>query len=59
MAENAEFIDGRQKQYAYCPICDGKGPVTIYECPACKRTNDLHKPKEKVSTATIPTHTLE
>ena len=45
MAENAVFIDGRQKQYAYCAVCDGKGPVTYYKCGSCGRTNDLHKPR--------------
>lgn len=40
-----EFKDDRKKQHAYCPVCEGKGPVTIYECPMCHRTNDLHKPK--------------
>lgn len=59
MAENAVFIGGRNKQHDYCVICEGKGPVTIYECPSCKRINDLHKPKGKVSTATVPTNTLE
>jgi len=53
------MINAPHKQYVYCAICDGKGPVTYYKCKGCGRLNDLHKPKGEVSTATLPRHTLE
>ena len=44
---NFEEQEKEKRRTDYCPVCDGKGPATLPECPTCHRLNPEQQRKGK------------